>query len=297
MGYLTQSLKLLLKSNQERSFTGNFLSIGKQSVAIENKRLFSLINRYGFHQEHIMKTLEQDKSTRNAHGFSDDSLLKSLFPKIEYSCLDRSNYEGAEIIQDMNLPINTEHNAYDLIYNGSCMDNLFNPYQFLVNCSSLLNSNGRIFHIEAGGSFRGAYLMYSPEYFMSFYAANNFKNCEVYFLITHEATNRYDLYCDWFQYSPYFERNVPQDTDLEACRSIKGTSFVLVIAEKGEDSTNNKIPTQLHYMDSASEDWRKTFDSWEKPKVENLFLKKRNIQNLPYNSSHFTYIGSELLNK
>lgn len=294
MGYLSQTLKLLLKNNHERKLSGSFLSIGRQSVAIENHRLFDLIQKYGFEKDEVKSRLKNDELTRNAHQYSDDSLLQSLFPEIRYSSLDRSDYEGAEIIQDMNFPIIGDKKKYDLIYNGSCMDNLFNPYQFLVNCSTLLEPNGRIFHVEAAGTFRGAFLMYSPEYFLSFYAINNYKKCEVYLLVTHDGTSRYNLYCDWFKYSPYFDRNSPQDTDLEACRSIWGTTYVLVIAEKGRNSTDDKIPTQLHYMDQNCTDWRKNFDKWPVVETAQLHLQHRDIPNLPYNSNHYTYIGSEL---
>ena len=40
MGYTKQSLKLLLKENQTNALKGNFLSIGKQSVAINETNLF-----------------------------------------------------------------------------------------------------------------------------------------------------------------------------------------------------------------------------------------------------------------
>ena len=293
MGYTKQSLKLLLKENQSNALKGKFLSIGKQSVAINQTNLLGLIEHYGYAKEDSISSFEKDLSTRNKLQYSDDSLIKTLF-EMSYNCMDKADYEGADIIQDMNLPLKNKKAKYDAIYNGSCMDNLFNTYQFLVNTSELLNVGGRIFHIEAAGNVRGAFSMFSPEYFLSFYAINKYKRCEVYLIVSYDENSRYDLFCDWFKYSPYYTRNVPQDTDLEASRSVWGMMHVLVIAEKGMESTNHQIPTQLQYLEKDNCDWTQTYKKWNICMNPDLMLEDRNINLLPFNSTHFTYIGSEL---
>ena len=67
----------------------------------------------------------------------------------KYHCLDRSNYEGALIIQDMNKVIEEKKiKEFDFIYNGSCMDNIFDPVTFLTNTTKMLKVGGRILHID-----------------------------------------------------------------------------------------------------------------------------------------------------
>ena len=113
--------------------------------------------------------------------------------------------------------------------------------------------------------------------FPRFYAINNYKRCEVYLIVSYDENSRYDLFCDWFKYSPYYTRNVPQDTELEASRSVWGMMHVLVIAEKGKESTNHRIPTQLQYLEEDNCDWTQTYKKWNICKNPDLMLEDRNI--------------------
>ena len=83
---------------------GKFLSIGKQSVAINQTNLLGLIEHYGYAKEDSISSFEKDLSTRNKLQYSDDSVIKTLF-EMSYNCMDKADYEGADIIQDMNLPL------------------------------------------------------------------------------------------------------------------------------------------------------------------------------------------------
>ena len=65
-----------------------------------------------------------------------------------------------------------------------------------------------------------------------------------------------------------------------------------VLAEKGQNSTFDKTPMQLHFMDDNSVDWRKShkeFCSTDRP----ILRKTKNSKYvLPFLSDHYEYLGS-----
>jgi hypothetical protein len=68
-----------------------------------------------------------------------------------FHALDVTDYEGADIVLDLGEPIPEKYcGNYDFIYNGSCLDNMFNPGVALMNLSK---PQGRIINIEAASSW------------------------------------------------------------------------------------------------------------------------------------------------
>ena len=101
MGINQNVFKLLLLENSYKPITGNFLSIGKHTVSMNNNIICNLLKDYGMP---FLNNKDIDTSTRHSSkkNLSDTALLKS-FSNAKYSCLDVSNYEGANIIHDIAL--------------------------------------------------------------------------------------------------------------------------------------------------------------------------------------------------
>ena len=112
MGINQQVFKLLLLENSYKPITGNFLSIGKHTVSMSNNKISSILKNFGIP---FFSSKNIDNTTRHSSkkNISDEALLKS-FSNAKYSCLDISDYEGANVIHDMNLPIpNSLKNKFD----------------------------------------------------------------------------------------------------------------------------------------------------------------------------------------
>ena len=70
---------------------------------------------------------------------------------------------------------------------------------------------------------------------------------------------------------------------------------VLVIAEKGMESTNHHMQTPgCNIWKKITATGLRLTKKWNICKNPDLMLEDRNIDLLPFNSTHFTYIGSEL---
>lgn len=299
MGINKQILKLLVAENDYRPIEGEFLCAGKQTVNVLKKDLdeiFSKREGFTFLQELYEKKIF-DVSTRHSNDtLYDHDLLKCISATANYNCLDRSDYEGANIIQDMNEDIKNDYlEKFDFIYDGGCLDNVFNPVTFLLNSNKMLKPGGRIAHLNVAGSTLGAYLMLSPEWFFSYYAINNYKDCKVYVAIaSEEGPSRHMFDTHLYEWQPFFTRqNGYNYSMIDASKTINGIMFCLVIAEKGEESSYDKIPIQMQYLDDNSIDWRQKYHDFSKSKREKLQanLKKDFIQ--PYNSDHYIYLGSD----
>jgi len=299
MGIFKQALSMILNEHKYRPIKGKYLSIGKQTVTIPADLIFDLFKYYSIPGEQLKLFYADpaniDISTRRGKGFIFDHSLLSAFSSCEYNCLDVSEYEGATILHDMNTIIPKEHyNTYDFIYDGGCMDNMFDPVTFLKNASNMLKLGGRIVHVECASAYAGAYLSFSPEWFFSYYAINNYLDCKVYAIVARESSgNPHVFNSDLFLWSPYFTRTEDYDY-IKGCQSLNGQMFLLVIAEKQANSTSDVIPMQSHYLQPTDIDWRNRYEDFcnvRRPLLKTNLLKD-NIE-LPLLTDHFQYLGSD----
>ena len=296
MGINKQTLKMFLNENNYKKITGDFLCIGKQTVNVDPFATIKLFEKYGCSStklKNLYSNKKYDTLTRHAKDIFMDEDLLSCFSDAKYNCLDRSSYEGASIIHDMNTPISDNlHQKFDFIYNGSCMDNLFDPVSFIRNTSNMLKVGGRILHIECATGVPGAYIMYSPEWFFSYYAINNYIDCKVYVSVARsEGTTRHIFDTDLFIWQPFFNRQKDY-SDIKACKSINGLMHLIVIAEKGRDSTSNLCPIQMQYLDENTIDWRQKYYDFNKSERPIIKLDQKIDVVVPYLTDHYKYLGS-----
>lgn len=150
----------------------------------------------------------------------------------------------------MNKPIGPElENRFDFILCGSCMDNIFDPATALRNLARLAKPGGRIFLFE-WGCFPTAYMGYTPDWFVDFFAGNNFADCKAYTLYYPMAdsrtqytdSNSFDLY----YYDPIVEHSGQFGYQCSHPRYLK-YYINYIIAEKGPNSTWDVSPIQVHY--------------------------------------------------
>lgn len=298
MGINKQTLALLLSEQKYRPITGDFLCIGKQTVNVPLDALLGLFERHGVPDRMMKDAIRQenmDVKTRHAgSSVYDHSLIKAMAGgNVKYNCLDVSDYEGADIIHDMTSPVPSSlHEKFDFIYNGSCMDNVFDPVSFIRNTSRMLKPNGRIIHIECAGAVAGAYLMFSPEWFFSYYAINEFVDCKVYVTIARNSTGHPAIFdTALYHWRPPFTRD-PNYDYIEGCKSINGLMHVIVVAEKGAKSTSDANPMQSQYFGSSDRDWREMYPVFSES-GRTLLKAPRHEEGkaLPLLSDHYQYLG------
>jgi SAM-dependent methyltransferase len=249
MGIPSQLATIILREHRHRPITGKLLSIARQTVYLKPDEAVALVERELGRRPNVEpQSLEIDQDTRGAYRgqLITDKAFYSLFADIEYRCLDVTAYEGADIVADLCQPLPPDlEGQFDFIFEGSCLDNIFDAASALRNLSRSLKPGGRIIQLNAASRRHHVYVAYSLSWFHDHYAVNNFEDCQVYLSQWDNLiAGQWDLY----RYCPVVERDgqlkyFGQDRYYFPYRH----SHAIVIAEKGAASTWDKSPVQFQY--------------------------------------------------
>ena len=118
--------------------------------------------------------------------FIQDTSLFKLMGFREAVTLDYSDYEGAEIICDLNHSLAeallAKTGRFDLIVESGCLEHIFNVPQVLQNLYRLAADGGVVVHVAASSNLvdHGFY-MFSPMLFQDYYSANHWNILQHYF--------------------------------------------------------------------------------------------------------------------
>lgn len=133
---------------------------------------------------------------KNAQISSAVQFAKLNFGVTEVDFLDMSNYEGANIIQDLNFEVSAElHRKYDTVVDLGTIEHVFDVKQALKNIQNLLKLEGRAIHVNptSAQSGHGLY-QFSPDLYDVWYSEERgFLNTEIYLA----RVNQWDRYFIW----------------------------------------------------------------------------------------------------
>jgi len=249
MGIPAPIARAMLQEHKFKPITGNGLLIGRQTMPYSVDQAVRMVREEGVSLRDdvdLTSTALIDTSTRYGKGLNyiNDAGFFSLFSDAQFKALDVTDYEGADIVHDMCVPIpDSLENSIDFLWNGSCLDNMFDPATALRNTVRLLRRGGRAVLMEIGTPHHNAYTMFSPAYFFDYFALNEFADCKVYsclFPWRNIHTAKFDLFC-WKNYEATLTQfpfdKLPADSAL----------ISYVIAEKAADSTWDRNPVQGQY--------------------------------------------------
>ena len=184
---------------------------------------------------------------RVEHSEQTDKEFFATLGDASFHALDVSDFEGADIIHDLNAPLPRHlYGIADFIFDGSCLDNIFNTAAAMRTLSRLLKPGGRIVLMEHGTAFQGpgapagALMTFSPEWFFDFFAAFDYADCQIYLAVFPWGMFR----GDWSvrQWEPFDAHDNPV-SPTPMC----GDFVNIVIAEKGLGTPVEIMPIQAQY--------------------------------------------------
>lgn len=259
MGFGVPGVKGILHEHKQRAISGSFLFFGRQTIHATPEQVMQAIEDAGIPIRPGV-VVNYDNSTldgRKQPGrFIDDKSFFALFCDAEIQSIDVSDYEGANIIHDLNTPVPDRLTGqYDFIFDGSCFDNMFNPATGMMNAGRLLRAGGRVLMGEHGSLYPAAYLMYSPEWFHDYFVANRFAYCRPTISIWDDNGG----YMDGYVWDPlHRDADGAWQYGYSHIRTHRNVS-VGVMAEKGDHSTWDRMPIQTIYR---SEEESRQYIEW-----------------------------------
>jgi len=270
MSIMPQIAAMLLKEHRHRAIEGDILLIGRQTVLLTVNEARGLMEREGVEIRDGF-VLEIDRSTvgNEVGEYLTDRSFFSMFCGGRVLALDVSDYEGAEVVHDLNVELPERYcGVADFIFNGSCLDNLFDPAMAIKSMSRMLRVGGRILMFEHGTPIQSAFLCYSPEWFFDYFAINDYADCQIFVCVFERS-----MQDSWtaFRWLPFYE----EEGKLKATPlNVGAGDFVsVVVAEKGDNSSDIRTPIQSHYRSFQDDPLSKIYIA----KFEEFSRTKRNF--------------------
>ncbi|MBK1670986.1 hypothetical protein CKO28_23545 [Rhodovibrio sodomensis] len=141
---------------------------------------------------HRRRSLHSKQAADHAEVFAD--YIHRTHPSVAVEALDGSAYEGAEIVHDLNVPIEPDSalaaNTYDMVLDGGTLEHVANPLAGLYNYLTLLKEGGVLYvQTPATNYFGHGFYQFSSDFFYRFCNATGGAEVLDCFLEEHRLNN------------------------------------------------------------------------------------------------------------
>lgn len=119
MGISRGAANLFAETWRDCQLKGRLLQLGKQGIDLRRNQLIDIQKRFQF----------SNPSELGTHPYSDIDFFK-LFNFDTIDSMDTSDYEGATIVHDLNVPVpDSLKGKFDVIFDSGTMEHIFNVPQ------------------------------------------------------------------------------------------------------------------------------------------------------------------------
>jgi SAM-dependent methyltransferase len=247
MGVPRGVVRLLLDEARERPFSGAVLQLGRSTVYCRGDEL----ERWATAQGVALRPWAADDLSHVAEIAAQGCLSdRALFGRLgfdEVVALDVSNWEGVELVHDLNRPVpEAWWGRFDAVFEAGTLQHVFDLRAALANIHRLLKPGGRVIHGMAPSTNHvdHGFYMFSPTFFHDYYAANRYRiETELFFEFTPLWVRGRFASPPWRIY-----RYQPGDLDHLAYGGFGRQQVGLfVVATKRPESTGEAVPHQSYY--------------------------------------------------
>jgi hypothetical protein len=245
MGLAKPALRFIVQEYKHKQFSGPVLTLGRQSIYARFSEAEALIKSEGLTTAaltpgtNVKTNIPSWIGTPYENNISDIAFFKLL--GLDVKAIDYSDYEGADIVHDLNKPIPSAlENAFDLIIDGGTIEHIFDVRQTMMNLTRMLKVGGRIIHMSPANNYVGhGFYQFSPTFFYDYYGTNEFVDLRGY-LIQHNTYQRHNTRWEVFELNPLSDSYIANNNSLKSL-------LVVFVAEKHTASTADRIPVQAFY--------------------------------------------------
>jgi hypothetical protein len=182
MGLDINVVRFMIAAHKQGARFDRVLTLGRQQLNVYPARMKTLLARAGLPTgafEHPATSAGPEGA--RPEGARPEGFAEPFFAALgarEITSLDASDFEGASVIHDLNLPLpDTFKEQYDVVYDGGTLEHVFNLPVALKNCMELVRRDGRFFaHTPANNLCGHGFYQFSPElFFRALSPANGFE--------------------------------------------------------------------------------------------------------------------------
>jgi SAM-dependent methyltransferase len=259
MGISLLHAELIVRESLFRPLPETVYLLGRQTVLFDKETALRLIKRYDLqpktNETGIDTITVGAKQAQDRSYITDEGFFRLLGVK-NIRAIDHSEYEGADIIVDLNKPLPEKlANSAEFIFCGSVLDNIFDPATYIKNINRLLKPGGRLIDQNICSFHYHPYILVTPAWYFDYFCLNSFKDIKIYLCDVGAVTQIYGLEIEM--------------TDKIICdfgsASLANPLGLIAIIEKGNQSSWEEIPSQDQYRDCSE---------WEKYHKNLLMIKK-----------------------
>jgi SAM-dependent methyltransferase len=168
MGIYWHAAKALIDLDRAQGPLGRTATLGRQVFYTYRSQLASLLKGLAGGAEFIA-ALPKKGLPPSADTFF------MLLGATEVVSFDNSEYEGASVVHDMNVPLPQQYrDSFDFVYDGGTLEHIFNFPQAIRNCMDLLKVGGTFVTSTPANNFMGhGFYQFSPELFFRLFCPEN----------------------------------------------------------------------------------------------------------------------------
>ncbi|NKD55222.1 MULTISPECIES: hypothetical protein [unclassified Haematospirillum] len=247
MGFIKANIIPVLEESKRRPFKGRLLLLGQGDIYFSDD---------AYRQMAQMVGVELDGSVQPALSYKPDFAEKgcldtqSVFRRLGFSevmALDCSDFEGADILHDMNAPDIPEQwrGQFDVVMDHGTLEHIFHFPNAMHAVFQFLKIGGRaITSSPVSGFFDHGFYMMQPTLFRDFYAANAWEVNAI--KVVQFTSNEWTDPCTFVDYEP-------DQLDPSRYGKMDGNfCATFCVATKGAQSTGKVIPQQGWYARQAA---------------------------------------------
>ena len=184
MGIPRGTARLLLDEARERPFKGSLLELGRMAVYATRGELERWAREQRTPLAEVRDLALSHQPELAAAGCLDDRSFFRLLGCARVESSDVSDWEGADHILDLNLPVpEALHGRFATVFEAGTIQHVFDLPQVFANLHALVKEGGRVIHGMAPSTNHvdHGFYMFSPTLFHDFYTANGWRIEACYF--------------------------------------------------------------------------------------------------------------------
>ncbi len=165
MGILYNNARLLCSARKSGVSFENTLTIGNLDLYLSLRQISELVNHFN-----LNVGVGALQPSRYSKQFFEQALGAE-----KVSALDYSDYQGSEIIHDLNFPVSPDlHGKFDCVVDGGSIEHVYNVPVAIANYMNLIKCGGSIFIFTACNNHCGhGFFQFSPEFFFRTFNEDN----------------------------------------------------------------------------------------------------------------------------